>query len=102
MTAFGELSRRHRPVEQPNRNPMAKIKSEDYNKAKAALTKAGAKSAAKSHVKHGTDGTCPEDHGKKLLQEARDEFDKLTDDAKKKAGRDAVVAAAKVMGITRW
>jgi hypothetical protein len=80
---------------------MANIKSDDYNKAKAALTKAGAKSAAKSHVKHGTDGTCPADHGKKLLQEARDEFNKLPEPGKK-AGRDAVVSAAKLMGITSW
>ena len=81
---------------------MATIKSDAYNKAKAALTKAGSATAGKSHVKHGTDGTCPEDHGKALLREARDEFNKLKEEAKKKVGRDAVVSAAKTMGIASW
>ena len=81
---------------------MATIKSDAYNKAKALLTKAGSVTASKSHVKHGTDGTCPADHGKAMLQEARDEFNKLTDENKKKAGRAAVVEAAKLMGIASW
>jgi hypothetical protein len=37
-----------------------------------------------------------------MLQEARDEFNKLQDENKKKAGRAAVVEAAKLMGITSW
>ena len=81
---------------------MATIKSDAYNKAKAALTKAGSTTAGKSHPKHGTDGTCPEDHGKQMLREARDEFNKIKDPVKMKAGRDAVVAAAKTMGIASW
>ena len=84
------------------RNLVATIKSDGYNKAKALLTKAGSVTASKSHVKHGDDGTCPADHGKTMLQEARDEFNKLKDEKKMKDGRAAVVAAAKLMGITSW
>ena len=84
------------------------ISDGDYNAARDLLVKAGSKSAEKSHRKHGNKNGSPMDHGKKLLQEARDEFRKLD------YGQLALVSqmtnrhhkaihdAARKMGVTSW
>jgi hypothetical protein len=78
-----------------------------YNKARDILGTAGSMSAKKSHKKHDTDSV-PDDHGKSLLREARDEFRK-TDKGKPglksdmlPAHYDAIHKAATEMGITSW
>ena len=86
---------------------MPNIKPDDYNSARSTLVLAGSKSAGKSHPKHNTD-SCPEEHGKSLLQEARDEFQES--DKKgviHRAGMtfhhyDAIHKAATKMGVTKW
>lgn len=78
-----------------------------YNKARDILATAGSESAKKSHPKHNTDNV-PEDHGKALLREARDEFrkkDKGKPALKSEmlpAHYDAVHKAAGEMGISSW
>ncbi|MGH7297404.1 MAG: hypothetical protein ACRELB_20880 [Polyangiaceae bacterium] len=79
---------------------MGMISDGDYNKAKAILVKAGSKTAGKSHEKHTQGKGSPEDHGKGLLREARDEFKQGTPEATKV--RAACVEAAKVMSISSW
>jgi hypothetical protein len=84
---------------------MGRIKEADYNAAKGILTKAGSKTASKSHAKHNTDGTVEEDHGKELLREARDEFRKSnpgTQSGMEQAQYDAIHKAAGKMGISSW
>ena len=89
---------------------MPTISDKQYNDAKAILVRAGSKSAAASHVKHGNDGGSPESHGKALLVESRDELvglaNKLTDPAKKeeavKKAKAATREAASKMGISSW
>jgi hypothetical protein len=84
---------------------MGRIKEADYNAAKAILTKAGSKSAGKSHGKHNTDGTVEEDHGKEMLREARDEFRKTNKGEKSGMAEpqyEAVHKAASKMGISNW
>ena len=78
-----------------------------YNKARDILGTAGSNSAKKSHPKHNTDQV-PDDHGKALLREARDEFRKA-DKGKEglqsemlPAHYEAIHKAAKEMGITSW
>jgi hypothetical protein len=78
-----------------------------YNRAKEILKGAGSKSAGASHDKHNTDSV-PDDHGKQLLREARDEFRK-NDKGKPglksdmlPAHYDAVHKAAGEMGISSW
>ena len=86
---------------------MAQIPIGKYNTAKAALTKAGSKSAAKSHTQHGAK-ECPDEYGKQMLREARDEFrkaDKGQAELKSEmtqAHYDAIHTAAKTMGISNW
>ena len=86
---------------------MAVIKIAKYNTAKAILTKAGAASAGKSHVQHKTPDV-PEDYGKELLRECRDEFrkaDKGKPDLKSEMTEPhykAVHDAATAMGISSW
>ena len=84
------------------------ISDHDYNKARDILIDAGSETAGKSHPKH-TDGAgSPDDHGKDLLREARDEF-READEGKEdlKSGMtqehyDAIHAAADEMGIDEW
>ncbi len=78
-----------------------------YNKARDILATGGSDSAKKSHPKHNTDNV-PDDHGKALLREARDEFrkkDKGQPNLKSdmtQAHYDAVHKAATEMGISSW
>ena len=87
---------------------MGRISDGDYNAAKAILEKAGSMTAKKSHKKHGNASGSPEEHGKSLLAEARDEFQgtdkggKVHKAGMTKAHYDAVHSAAKKMGVTRW
>ena len=53
---------------------MARIKNDDYNKARSILAQAGSQSASKAHPQHSKQGDCPESYGRSLLQEARAEF----------------------------
>jgi hypothetical protein len=86
---------------------VAVIKIDKYNSAKAGLTRAGAASAGKSHVQHKTD-TVPDDYGKQLLRECRDEFrkaDKGKPDLQSEMTAvhyKAIHDAATLMGISSW
>ena len=81
-----------------------------YNGAKSTLVKAGSKSAEKSHDKHTQGKGSPEEHGKQLLRESRDEFresDKGLPEEHKKSGMShdhhaAIHKAAGEMRITEW
>lgn len=53
------------------------IKDKDYNAAKAILTKAGSKSAAKTHSSHTGGSDRPDDHGQDLVDECTKEFQKM-------------------------
>lgn len=83
------------------------ISEDGYNKARGVLVQAGSKTAEKSHPKHNVDKV-PDDHGKSLLQEARDEFRKMDQgqpgltSEMLPAHNDAIHKAAGVMGITEW
>ena len=84
------------------------ISDNNYNQARDILINAGSDTASKSHPKHTGNRGSPEDHGKELLREARDEF-RETDKGKQnlksgmtQAHRDAVLAAAQKMGIANW
>lgn len=85
-----------------------RINVSHYNAARQRLIDAGSDSADKSHKKHASDSDCPDDHGKSLLQEARDEF-RVNDAGKPglisrmtNAHHTAIHAAAQLMGITHW
>lgn len=84
------------------------IKDSAYNKARDILIHAGSCSASKSHVKHTNGSNSPDDHGKDLLREARDEFrnmDKGKKDLKSEMTQDhhkAIKSAADAMGLTSW
>jgi hypothetical protein len=84
------------------------ISDSDYNAARSLLVTAGSDTARNSHVKHGTKGGSPMDHGKKLLQEARDEFRRQALGQKAlKSGMierhyKAIHDAARKMGVTGW
>lgn len=52
------------------------IKDADYNAAKAILTKAGSRTAAKTHVSHTGGGDRPDAHGQTLVDEATADFQK--------------------------
>ncbi len=87
---------------------MATVKGHAYNSARSALILAGSKSAGKSHPKHPPDKDYPEDHGKGLLREARDEF-RVTDkdlegnvSGMTRTHHDAIHSAAGKMGIGSW
>jgi hypothetical protein len=76
------------------------ISTHDYNTARNMLIAGGSRTAAASHPKHGGD-RWPDDHGKSLLREARDEFNQLAEPVRSEK-RAVVVNAAKQMGITEW
>lgn len=52
------------------------IKDADYNAAKAILTKAGSRTAAKTHASHTGGSDRPDDHGQTLVDEATADFQK--------------------------
>ena len=52
------------------------IKDADYNAAKAILTKAGSRTAAKTHSSHTGGKDRPDDHGQDLVDEATADFQK--------------------------
>ena len=52
------------------------IKDADYNAAKAILTKAGSRTAAKTHVSHTGGQDRPDSHGQTLVDEASADFQK--------------------------
>lgn len=53
------------------------IKDKAYNDAKAILTKAGSKSAAKTHTSHTGGEDRPDKHGQDLVDECTVEFQKM-------------------------
>ncbi|HEY0080948.1 MAG TPA: hypothetical protein VGB73_20255 [Pyrinomonadaceae bacterium] len=74
------------------------IKDADYNAARTILIQAGSLSASKSHVKHTGKRGSPDGHGVSLLQEAKAEFDEMSE-PHKGAGMIALNKAAKRMGL---
>jgi hypothetical protein len=79
-----------------------------YNGARKVLVDAGSRTASKSHDKHTQGKGSPDDHGKKLLSEARDDF-RSTDmrlpnqrSGMTMAHYDAIHKAAQLMGIPSW
>jgi hypothetical protein len=52
------------------------IKDADYNAAKAILTKAGSRTAAKTHTSHTGGSDRPDGHGQDLVDEATADFQK--------------------------
>jgi|JI102314A1RNA_FD_contig_41_2324941_length_312_multi_2_in_0_out_0_1 hypothetical protein len=87
---------------------MATIKGHAYNSARSQLVTAGSNSARASHVKHPPDKSFPDDHGKALLREARDEFRNTDKDLEgnvsgmTRTHHDAIHSAAGKMGIGSW
>ena len=78
-----------------------------YDKARDILIGAGSNTARASHRKH-TQGGSPDDHGRQLLVEARDEFrrgdpglDSLHSGMSQRHYA-AIHSAADEMGIDRW
>lgn len=55
--------------------PGHRIKDMDYNQARAILVKEGSTSAGKAHDQHNRSGDCPEQYGRKLLEEAKKDFE---------------------------
>ncbi|HKP37334.1 MAG TPA: hypothetical protein VJT71_10780 [Pyrinomonadaceae bacterium] len=84
------------------------ISDNNYNQARDILINAGSATANKSHPKHTGGKGSPDDHGKGLLQEARDEFRGM-DKGKKPLKSDmtqahwqAIKDAAGKMGLQQW
>ncbi len=89
------------------------IKDKAYNDAKAILTKAGSKSAAKTHTSHTGGQDRPDGHGQDLVDECTKEFQKMdkgtpvgtaADQLNKKVNMtnahfDAIQAAKKKLGL---
>lgn len=83
------------------------IKPDDYQKACSILVAAGSQAADKLRGNK-TKDSVPDEQGKDLLRAARDEF-RNTDSGlpnlvsgMTNAHHDAIMKAAKVMGITHW
>jgi hypothetical protein len=76
------------------------ISTHAYNTARNILIASNSRTAAASHPKHGGD-RWPDDHGRSLLREARDEFNQLPEPVRSQK-RAVVVIAAGLMGIERW
>lgn len=85
------------------------IKDRDYNTAKAILTRAGSKSAAKTHSSHTGGKDRPDGHGQDLVDECTKEFQKMdkggADLVKKvnmtQAHFDAINEAKRKLGLRR-
>jgi hypothetical protein len=109
QSAAGSLeSEAHTDSQPTSEAVMANISDDAYNKARTILANAGSDSAKKSHVKHTGGKGSPEDHGKQLLREARDEFrkkDKGQPNLKSEMTVDhynAIHKAAQEMKISSW
>lgn len=84
------------------------ISDRDYNNARAVLVRAGSRTAEASHDRHTRGAGSPDEYGKSLLREARDEFRKMDRgqaglvSEMSRAHYDAVHTAADTMGLDRW
>jgi hypothetical protein len=93
-----------------NKRRCKMLHDHDYNAARKTLVDAGSKTAHKSHDKHTQGKGSPEEHGKELLRESRDEFresdkDLPAEDKKSEMAphhHEAIHRAAEQMGIPEW
>jgi hypothetical protein len=81
------------------------IKDKDYNAAAAGLTKAGSKTASKTHNSHTGGKDRPDGHGQELVDNATKEFQKKDKggaalvSGMTQAHLDAINAAKKKLGL---